>query len=83
MGVDVDEAGEHERTVGVELLPTPTLDPPDLGDHAAGHGHVGGPPRRVFLCHGEPEALTSFAKAVRDDLHLDPVIPALGQSFAL
>lgn len=44
---------------------------------------VGGPPRRVFLCHGEPDALTSFAQAVRDDLGLDPVIPALGQSFAL
>jgi metallo-beta-lactamase family protein len=44
---------------------------------------IGGPPKRVFLCHGEVRSLESFAKAVKDELGLDAVIPALGQSFTL
>jgi metallo-beta-lactamase family protein len=44
---------------------------------------VGGPPKKVFLCHGEVRALESFGQGVRDELGLETVIPALGQSFAL
>jgi metallo-beta-lactamase family protein len=44
---------------------------------------VGGPPKKVFLCHGEVRSLEAFAQGVRDELGLETVIPALGQSFAL
>jgi hypothetical protein len=43
--VDVDEAGRDEGAVGVDLVAGRTVDPPDLGDHAAGDGDVGCPRR--------------------------------------
>jgi len=44
---------------------------------------IGDGPRRVFLCHGEDRALESFATAIRSELGLETVIPALGQAFTL
>ena len=44
---------------------------------------IGGPPKRVFLCHGEPRVLDAFSRSIRAELHLDTAIPSLGQSFSL
>ena len=44
---------------------------------------IGDGPRRVFLCHGEDKALEAFAAAIRSELGLETVIPALGQAFTL
>lgn len=44
---------------------------------------VGGPPKRVFLCHGEPAVLEAFSRSIRSELHLETVVPSLGQSFEL
>jgi metallo-beta-lactamase family protein len=44
---------------------------------------IGGPPKRVFLCHGEPATLEAFGRSIRAELHLETVIPSLGQSFDL
>ena len=41
------------------------------------------PPRRVFLVHGEPAPLESFARAVESELRLSTHIPYLGESIEL
>jgi metallo-beta-lactamase family protein len=40
-------------------------------------------PRQTLLVHGENEAITSFAKAIKDRFNIDSVIPALGESVTL
>ena len=41
VGVDVDDAGDHERTVGVDLAGSRTIDPSHLDDQTVAHRHVG------------------------------------------
>ena len=42
VGVDVDEAGRHQRTVGIDHLASRALDATDVGDGAIGDGDIGG-----------------------------------------
>ncbi len=44
---------------------------------------AGGKPRKIFLCHGEPDALETFAKAIKDDLGIPTQIPRRGDGVVL
>ena len=54
VGVDVDEAGRHERAVGVEDLTGRLVDRADLDHEAVSHGDVGGVRRRAGPVHDRP-----------------------------
>ena len=41
MGVDVDESGRDDQSVGVDVVPAGPVDPPHFGDDAVGDGQVG------------------------------------------
>jgi len=41
------------------------------------------PPRRVFLVHGEGEALTTLGEAVMERFRVAPEIPLMGQEVDL
>jgi metallo-beta-lactamase family protein len=43
----------------------------------------GGTPKKVFLCHGEPRTLETFAAAIRDRLHLATYIPQMDERVEL
>ena len=47
MGVDVDEPGRDDQSVGVDLAPARSVDPAHLGDDAVGDGQVGRAGRRT------------------------------------
>ena len=44
---------------------------------------IGGPIRRAFVVHGEPDALEAMAEILREEGVQEVVIPRLGQSFEL
>ena len=44
---------------------------------------AGGRPKKVFLVHGEPDALETFAKAIKDRLGLPTQIPRRGDGVVL
>lgn len=46
-------------------------------------GRCGGPTAKVFLCHGEPPSLATFAKLIGDKLGLTTHIPKMGESVEL
>ena len=44
---------------------------------------AGGKPRQIFLCHGEPDALDAFARAIHDRIGVPTRIPRRGDGFVL
>ncbi len=46
-------------------------------------GHFKKPPRQVFLTHGEEDAATTLAKAVKSELEIDTIVPHYKQSVDL
>lgn len=41
------------------------------------------PPKKVFVVHGEPDTMTTFAQTITDEFGVQCIIPARGDSFAL
>jgi len=48
-----------------------------LANFANAGGTTGGDgrPKQVFVTHGDPDAAQAFASRIRDNMHLDPVLP--------
>ncbi len=49
-----------------------------------GHfGKAGGPPKTVFIVHGDPDAAEAFAGRIRSELHMDAHIPKHRETVSL
>ncbi|HEX2766234.1 MAG TPA: MBL fold metallo-hydrolase [Candidatus Limnocylindria bacterium] len=47
-----------------------------LAHFGSAEAGAGGRPKRVFIVHGDPDAAEAFAGRIRDELRMDPHIPA-------
>lgn len=56
-----------------------------LGNFARAGGSNGadGRPKRVFVVHGDPDAAEAFAARIRDEMHLEPHLPAYLETVQL
>ena len=50
---------------------------------AGGRDGADGRPKRVFVVHGDPDAAEAFAARIRDELHLEPHLPAYLETVQL
>jgi metallo-beta-lactamase family protein len=61
----------------------------ELDDWLGNFARAGGPdgadgrPKRVFVVHGDPDAAEAFATRIRDELHLEPHLPAYLETVQL
>ena len=67
VGVNVDEAGRHQRTIGIEFACAAAADIADFHDHAVTDGHVG----RALRC----ACAVDDAAAADDDVEFHPEPP--------